>query len=301
MTHRIDASLRKGASPPGSAGDLRARAPAWELSALLAAFGALLGCGGEAASVSPLAVDTGSDAGAQPVPTGEPEPPPPPGPPPVDAGPLVRTVFTRNPFGGPIGNLLADGDFELSVVPEGGAGQYGWRAFNGNGTAERTFFAETGGLCRTGLRCAVLEPSMLLFGRGTAAAGGAGHVATMWAKLPPETTCDVVSVIAVECDTFITLKKLTPAGPDAEGFCELAATIPPRQTAVCLYVDSNLTGEQRVLLDSAAIVPDDGTISPRSGEIWVPPPETAERLRAVRRTIRDRTFFGRPPIPAVVE
>ncbi|MBW2528823.1 MAG: hypothetical protein JRI23_31900 [Deltaproteobacteria bacterium] len=73
---------------------------------------------------------------------------------PPDAGARRRTVMTRNPWGGPPGNLVVDGEFELSVTPSGG--QTGWRAFHFSGGL-RELQVETGGVCRGGLRCALLQ------------------------------------------------------------------------------------------------------------------------------------------------
>src|SRR5690606_37838607 len=92
-------------------------------------------------------------------------------------GPHVRDVVIRNPFGGPSDNLLADGDFELSIVPEGNSGQYGWIAFKQSG-AEQPLLAETGGLCKSGLRCGRLPKRSIVFGRGTSAANEAPHRAS---------------------------------------------------------------------------------------------------------------------------
>src|SRR6185295_11284533 len=57
-------------------------------------------------------------------------------PPPVDAGPFRRSVEIRNPLGGPVGNLLADGDFELSTQGDGQTSQTPWRSFTSDGTGE---------------------------------------------------------------------------------------------------------------------------------------------------------------------
>ena len=44
----------------------------------------------------------------------------------------IRTVETRSPWGGAIGNLFVDGDFEFSVVLQGASPQAGWFAFGNN-------------------------------------------------------------------------------------------------------------------------------------------------------------------------
>jgi hypothetical protein len=240
-----------------------------------------------------LSPGCGEERGVNPVPlsgTNTPDPVP---TPPADAGPVKRTISLRNPLGGPAGNLFADGDFELSALPEGQSGQYGWRAFNDTGTAELSIKVETGGLCRTGLRCAVLEPATILFARGAAAAGGNGHVASLWIKMAPGDACDAARVLLVFCDTFGILKKLSSEDePNADGWCEYGGVLPPKDSSVCLYLESHLSAPG--LLDSAVLGPDDGTVSPHSGVIWPPPPDTSARMMAVREIIRRRMRFGPP-------
>ena len=68
--------------------------------------------------------------------------------------PRIRTVETRNPWGGALGNLFVDGDFEFSVVLQGSSPQAGWFAFSNNG--QGYVRGETGGLCKSGMRCAVM-------------------------------------------------------------------------------------------------------------------------------------------------
>jgi hypothetical protein len=239
------------------------------------------GCGGEEHGVNPVPLPTVDTP--EPVPTT----------PPADAGPVKRTIGLRNPMGGPAGNLFVDGDFELSALAEGQFGQYGWRAFNDTGTAELSIKVETGGICRTGLRCAVLEPASILFARGAAAAGGNGHVASIWIKMPPGDSCDAIRALLVICDSFGILKKLSSeVEPNAQGWCEYGGVLPPRDSSVCLYLESKVTAPG--LLDSAVLAPDDGTVSPHSGVLWPPPPDTDARMMSVREISRKGMRFGRP-------
>jgi hypothetical protein len=237
---------------------------------------------GDAEPLSPLPVPKQAD----PPPTAAPTTPPP-----VEPGPFKRRVMMRNPLGGPAGNLLADGDFEMSALPEGSFAQVGWRAFD---FQERNFRLETGGLCRTGLRCGVLERGMFLLGRG-AAANGAGHLASVWIKPPPERGCDVAEVVLVACETLDTFKLLIPAEqPDENGWCELSATLEEQKTGVCMFVSSELDGDETALIDSAAVLPDDGTAMKKSASYWAPPAEMVLGLARAQEHIRKSTRFGRP-------
>lgn len=97
-----------------------------------------------------------------------------------------------NGFGLPADNLLADGDFELSTVRGGYIPQLAWIGFNDSG--ERAIKAETGGLCRTGLRCGVLEPDLVPARQRHRGAADEAHIATVWAKPPEGSACDVITI-----------------------------------------------------------------------------------------------------------
>ncbi len=212
----------------------------------------------------------------------------------VDAGTARRTVTTRSPFGGPIANHFADGDFELSD-PHGG-GQYGARAFgttNGSGAVD--FAIETGGLCRSGLRCAIFAPKTAFLLRGVAAALGKGNLVSFWAKVPAGKTCTAVSGSMLTCDTLQVGHAVKPINPkpDDAGWCVYGARLGASPSALCLYLQNKLVNDETALLDSAVMGPDDGTVLPQAAEFYVPPAELVEELAAVRDTIRRTTVFGR--------
>jgi hypothetical protein len=251
---------------------------------------ALVGCG-NAEQIAPVStgpmeiVDAGADAPADADASVPVE---------VDAGAARRTVMTRSPFGGPIANHFADGDFELST--SGGQGQYGARAYAADGTGGGVDFAiETGGLCRTGLRCAIFAPKTAFLLRGAAAPLEKGNLVSFWAKVPTGKTCAAVSGLMLTCDTLQTthgVKAVTPQ-PDAAGWCSYAARLAPSPSALCLYIQNKLANDERALLDSAVMGPDDGTVLPQAAEFFVPTAELVAELEAVRDTIRRTTVFGR--------
>lgn len=253
------------------------------ITMLAGLFGALTGCAADE-QLAPLgagAADAGpADASADAAPL----------PPPVDAGLVKRTVMMRNPVGGPAGNHLIDGDFEFSTTPYGG--QLGWRGFSGDGSQEIVVATETGGLCRSGLRCAVMKPSMLFLLRGTSAKGK-GNVISGWAKPAEGSSCSVVRPVLIDCDTFVVLKQVPGKKDGDEGWCHYTSAIGERDTATCLYIDSAVKKDTVALVDAFVLGPDDGTVHPLEAEFWAPEAEMVGRLENLRRLVISTTPFGK--------
>lgn len=187
------------------------------------------------------------------------------------AGTPVREVFVRNPMGDQVGNLLADGDFELSITSN--PGQQGWTFYGFQGAAGMV--GETGGLCRSGLRCAVLPPGGTLFGRGTAAPDRAPMQGEVWVKPQEGGECGGVTIYALSCDAFGVLGQPTLAeGADDDGWCPRRFSIQPSSTAVCLYMEND---------SGTAVLVDQASVRPREGE-----DDTQRSLPAVRPATRAR-------------
>lgn len=209
--------------------------------------------------------------------------------------PRVREVFIRSPLGSPIENLFADGDFELSIVPEDlTGGQYGWIALRMSGASE-TIVGETGGLCRSGLRCGRLDADRILFGRGTSSATGSAHSMSIWIKpLQPraESPCELGSFYAIACETFDVLRSLKDAEqPDENGWCQLSASVPATDGAVCLY--GELTAD--ALVDNATLLPEE---RPRALPLPSPielPTDRSARMAQIREILKAKTPFGQAP------
>lgn len=212
---------------------------------------------------------------------------------PVDPpGPTQRTVELRNPLGNAaVGNLLVDGDFELSLTFEGSSQQVGWYVFSNSQGYLRMV---TGGRCRSGLRCGLLPSGHVAFGRGTAAAKG-GMIASIWAKPPPGETCDAVQPLAIRCSFSSQLTEgidATRPEPDDDGWCFYRGRLRPAAEPICLYVQAG-TFDGEAILDDARLIPDDGT-APLARQLTPSPPEQ-QRLRAIVDHLRDQTPIGNPP------
>lgn len=210
--------------------------------------------------------------------------------------PKVRDVYLRNPLGTRTDNLIADGDFELSVIPDGYlGGQYTWLAFNAQ-SAPVTFASETGGLCRNSLRCARVKKGLALFGRGTSAPQGAQHEASIHMKLvegsqAPTEPCALADVYMVECDSGAIKKKLAPAGaPDEQGWCAISSKVSGSKQSLCMYAE---IGAGDVLVDDALLVPAEAPdpLPPAPTPVTVPE-EVRARILGVRDYVRKHTTFG---------
>lgn len=173
---------------------------------------------------------------------------------PPEKKPVKRTVETRVPFGGPAGNLLVDGDFEVSISFEGSGEQLAWIALTETG-GEAYLRGETGGLCKSGLSCGVLEPGMLLYGRGTSAKDAAMD-ASIYMKPPAGRGCDIADIELVHCNFSGTAAALTAtsADPAADGWCQYTASIEPQSQGICMLITSELAQGETALVDRATLL-----------------------------------------------
>ncbi|MEO8874618.1 MAG: hypothetical protein ABI461_03445 [Polyangiaceae bacterium] len=162
---------------------------------------------------------------------------------------VVRTVETRNPLGDTANptNLMVDGDFELTGRSE----QMPWITFTNSG--QGTLDYATGGLCKSGVRCASLPTGTDLVGYFASPKAGT-MVASIFAK-PDTGNCNDVQITAIDLNDQATggQTPLRSSSQDANGWCTYGATIP------------NMADKQPVLYISVAggtALIDDGVILP---------------------------------------
>jgi hypothetical protein len=248
----------------------------------------LLGaCGSEetpANAVIPAATDAGGGDAATTDATPDAQNPP------LEAGPPVRTVETRPRFGTlDPGNLLLDGDFELSG-PD--ALQYPWFQFTAANVA-------LGMQCHSGLRCAHLEPGELIAGVFMWPDGPveAGFYARIQGK-----SCDSEAVgYITPIQSYLgapnpTQLKPVSSGPDKDGYCHYTASASvPFDTGNSFW--TLIIGDHKSATGSITV--DDAVIraqkSGAASALSASGPPTAETM-AIVESARD-AYAKRPPVP----
>jgi hypothetical protein len=158
-----------------------------------------------------------------------------------------RTLERRTLYGASAErNLMVDGDFELT----GRSQQMPWLSFGTNGQATLNY--ETGGLCRAGIRCAVMKTDEQLI--GWFASPKDGMLAAEVYLFPKGAECSAAATVAVfDLDDQGSSVELTASGdPDANGWCLFRAVVPaiPLSSPV-MYVKSKIDG---LRIDSARVV-----------------------------------------------
>lgn len=260
--------------------------------ALLAGGVALIAaCGrfGEHDSPNPVPLEDGASVTTS-TGSGMPRPP---------AGSRRRTTELRSPVGSAVNNFLVDGDFTFTATIEGSTAQSGWLVFGAQG--QDYLRIETGGLCRTGLRCGVLESRTILFGRG-ASSRDRGMVASIYMKPPQGEGCAFgVTAHTIDCGFDDLSAPFSPASemPGDDGWCRYESRVPENDRGTCFYVDAeNFSG--RALIDEARLVPDDGTAPSQAKSIaepWQPSARQRSRITEIGKWVRDHRRFGSPPSP----
>lgn len=246
--------------------------------ALATSLGALLpllpGCGtdaGEPARVS-------APAAAAPTPQAEPVAP-------------RRTVETRNPFGNTVAssNMMADGDFELT----GRYDQQPWLAFGSQGQSVLNF--ETGGRCKSGVRCLVLTPGQAVIGWMATPRNGQITVA-LWAR-PEGGACKDLVVQVLDVDAQRDGVAITAPEADESGVCHFEGTVPALAggaPAVWLELADGAKSKRMVVDDVVAMPAEPGVASSRSLTAYRA--KLPQRLPFVADWLRRHRRFGLPPV-----
>jgi hypothetical protein len=209
-------------------------------------------------------------------------------PPPAAA---TRTVGHRSPFGDAFqaNNLMVDGDFELT----GRTDQAPWIVFT---SSQQTLNYETGGHCRSGVRCAVIAPGDALVGY---MASPSAEDAQIRAYIKPDSGhCADVVLYEVDLATNNTngSAQSTTSAPAEDGWCFFTGKIPAltyAQPALYLQLPTN-SKSKTVIVDQVSVLP--VSVAPVHGITmpFVPPsPEVRARIEATGNWLRSHRKFGR--------
>jgi len=208
--------------------------------------------------------------------------------PPPAAGP-IRTVGYRNPLGNTrvVDNLMVDGDFELT----GRTGQMPWQAFDKNGQATLTY--DTGGRCRSGVRCGSFIKGQNLVGYFAVPDTG-NVVVTLYGK-PDTGKCSDLHAYVYDLAGIASASSLVQAAatPDATGWCTYSGVAKGlAKLEPVIYLD-NVGG--RVLVDEAVALPASGKLM--LDAVQPPPPDGATLARAhdIAEWIRRNRPYGVSP------
>ncbi len=209
-------------------------------------------------------------------------------PPPAAA---TRTVGHRSPFGDAFqaNNLMVDGDFELT----GRTDQAPWIVFT---NSQQTLNYETGGHCRSGVRCAVIAPGDSLVGY---MASPAAEDAEIRAYIKPDSGhCADVQVYQIDLATNQTNGSAmsTTVQPAEDGWCFFTGKVPAltyAQPALYMQFGTKATSKtaivDQVSVLPMSVVPVHGITPP-----YVPPSaDVLARIQATGNWIRAHRKYGR--------
>lgn len=204
-----------------------------------------------------------------------------------------RTVGHRNPFGDVLqaDNLMADGDFELT----GRNDQAPWYAFDSTG--QITLNYDTGGHCRSGVRCAVLDNGQQMLGY-MASPAQSDFVVRAYVK-PDSGRCGDAMIVVIDLANQGSQNVIQAASssPDENGWCLFtsSATNLAYQQPM-LYFELKAQKTKTMLIDQVSALPV-GEEPAHKATVRPPPPpaETLARVAFVTDWIRKHRIFGRPP------
>jgi len=205
----------------------------------------------------------------------------------------VRTVSTRNPFGDTNwpGNLFIDGDFEFT----GRSGQMPWVLFGNQGQAALDF--DTGGRCRSGVRCAKLAQNGTMVGY-LASPKEKNIAMRVWAK-PDSGRCGDVSMTFLDETSNQVRGTLVPQQPDvdATGWCRYELVTKSLNQYSYPWGNPALLVQAKkspALVDDAVALPSSDGTKPLLEGPPLTEPEKTEILRVVEWFKRHRQL-GVPP------
>ena len=208
----------------------------------------------------------------------------------------TRTIEQRSPFGNTTypANLLVDGDFEFTGRTE----QMPWILF-GQGQGQTPLRFETGGRCRSGIRCALMDRGETLLGF-VASPKTVGMRVSLWV-LPLSGVCHDVRVAMVDLGSQ---EKRTEIPSETEhaasdGWCHFSGATPNfADKEPVLFVDIDPKTTMGARIDDGLVMPTD--VPP--GKLLAPRPlSSAELQRAavIAEYIQTHRRYGRPPLVRV--
>lgn len=171
---------------------------------------------------------------------------------PPDAGPPIRTVMQRNPYGNvaETENLLWDGDFEWASPF---SDQYGWLSGSASSYLGYDFpNVKIGAVCRSGMKCVQMSKNRVIAGIGVASAGGKIQ-ASFWAKVTTGDCTGVSGAIIAydgEGDPDVTVDPVSEK-PDASGWCHYETVVDERKGKPLLYIENESGGT--IVVDDAVV------------------------------------------------
>lgn len=205
--------------------------------------------------------------------------------------PPPRSAFHRNPFGDAFqsDNLFVDGDFELT----GRTDQAPWIVFN---KAQATLNYDTGGRCRSGVRCAVIGVGDAIIGN-MASPPVEDYEIQIYIRpdMPRCADAEVFTIDLANDATADSIQSLTTA-PDVDGWCHFAGkagNLAYQQPAVYISLSNSATSKTLHIDEASALpmseVPVHGALPPMKH----PDAIALARAQTAVDWIRSHRKFGR--------
>lgn len=203
----------------------------------------------------------------------------------------TRTVGHRSPFGDAFqsDNLMVDGDFELT----GRNDQAPWIVFTNQ---QETLDYETGGHCRSGIRCAIITPADALVGYMTSPSNEQFEIRA-YAK-PESGHCADAQIYSFDVVNNNINGQASPTTQlaDEDGWCFYDGQSPPityLQPALYIQIAPN-TKSKTLVVDQVSVLP--ASKVPVHG--ITPPPqqpsaELRKRIATVSAWLRAHRKYGR--------